>query len=60
MDREGTTAFESTGISNSYVTQLILGSVNVFCTICGLFVVHKVGRRNALMGGAAWMMMCFL
>lgn len=56
----GTTAFQSTGISNSYVTQLILGSVNVFCTIAGLFLVHKVGRRIALMGGAAWMMMCFL
>jgi len=42
------------------VTQIILGSVNVFCTIGGLWVVKKCGRRNALMGGAAWMMVCFL
>ncbi|MBE3049583.1 MFS transporter [Candidatus Bathyarchaeota archaeon] len=47
-------------MSNSYVTQLILGSVNVACTIGGMWLVHKVGRRNALMGGAAWMMTCFL
>ncbi|PKS12434.1 hypothetical protein jhhlp_000640 [Lomentospora prolificans] len=55
----GTTAFQSTGISNSYTTQLILGSVNVACTIAGLYIVAKVGRRKALMGGAAWMMVCF-
>jgi len=56
----GTTAFQSTGISNSYTTQLILGSVNVICTIAGLYIVANVGRRKALMAGAAWMMMCFL
>ncbi|CAI4214169.1 unnamed protein product [Parascedosporium putredinis] len=56
----GTTAFQSTGISNSYTTQLILGSVNVVCTIAGLWVVANVGRRKALMAGAAWMMVCFL
>ncbi|KAH7127473.1 general substrate transporter [Dactylonectria macrodidyma] len=55
----GTTAFASTGISNSYVTQIILGSVNVVCTFAGLYVVAKCGRRNALMFGALWMMMCF-
>ncbi|KAK3901364.1 general substrate transporter [Staphylotrichum tortipilum] len=56
----GTTIFRATGLSDSYVTQIILGSVNVFCTIGGLWVVKKCGRRNALMGGAAWMMVCFL
>ncbi|KAH7131578.1 general substrate transporter [Dactylonectria estremocensis] len=55
----GTTAFASTGISNSYVTQIILGSVNVACTFAGLYVVAKCGRRKALMFGALWMMMCF-
>jgi SP family sugar:H+ symporter-like MFS transporter len=56
----GTTIFRATGLSDSYVTQIILGSVNVFCTFGGLYVVKKCGRRNALMAGAAWMMVCFL
>jgi SP family sugar:H+ symporter-like MFS transporter len=32
----------------------------VACTFGGLYVVKKCGRRNALMAGAAWMMVCFL
>lgn len=56
----GVTVFKSTGISNSYVTQLILGSVNVVATIGALWVVRKYGRRPILMIGAAWMMVCFL
>ncbi|KAI6093009.1 general substrate transporter [Hypoxylon rubiginosum] len=55
----GTTVFKSTGLSNSYVTQIILGTVNVVCTIAALYIVQKVGRRKALIAGAAWMMMCF-
>ncbi|TDZ54572.1 Hexose transporter 2 [Colletotrichum trifolii] len=55
----GTTVFSATGLSNSYVTQLILGSVNVACTFGGLWVVKNAGRRNALIIGALWMMMCF-
>lgn len=56
----GTTIFKATGLSNSYVTQIILGSVNVVCTFGGLYVVHKVGRRKALMSGAGWIFVCFL
>lgn len=55
----GTTIFAATGLSNSYITQIILGSVNVLCTIVGLYIVKHSGRRAALMVGAAWMMMCF-
>lgn len=55
----GTTVFSATGLSNSFVTQIILGSVNVFCTFGGLWVAQKCGRRKALMAGAAWMMGCF-
>ncbi|KAK3315241.1 general substrate transporter [Apodospora peruviana] len=55
----GTTIFRATGLSDSYVTQIILGSVNVGCTFGGLYVVRSCGRRNALMIGAAWMMVCF-
>ena len=56
----GTTIFSATGLSNSYVTQIILGSVNVGCTFLGLWVAAKCGRRKALMAGAAWSFMCFL
>ncbi|KAI1652853.1 general substrate transporter [Daldinia decipiens] len=55
----GTTVFKSTGLSDSYVTQIILGTVNVATTIVGLYVVQKVGRRKALIAGAASMMACF-
>ncbi|KAH8171331.1 sugar transporter domain-containing protein [Sarocladium implicatum] len=56
----GTTVFQATGLNDSYVTQVILGSVNVACTFGGLVVVKKCGRRSALITGALWMMMCFL
>ncbi|TQV90741.1 MFS monosaccharide transporter [Cordyceps javanica] len=55
----GTTVFQSTGIDNSYITQLILGSVNVVATIGSLWIVRKYGRRPILMIGAASMMVCF-
>lgn len=56
----GTTVFSATGLSNSYVTQIILGTVNVVCTIAGLWVAAKCGRRKALMAGAAWSFVCFM
>ncbi|KAH9886390.1 general substrate transporter [Xylariomycetidae sp. FL2044] len=55
----GTTVFAATGLSDSYVTQIILGTVNVVCTFGGLYVAQKVGRRKALIVGAAWIMGCF-
>ncbi|SMQ48219.1 unnamed protein product [Zymoseptoria tritici ST99CH_3D1] len=56
----GTTIFSGVGLANPYVSQIILGTVNVICTFGGLYVVQKCGRRPALMVGAAWMTMCFL
>ncbi|KAL2265607.1 hypothetical protein VTJ83DRAFT_6707 [Remersonia thermophila] len=56
----GTTIFKATGLTDSYLTQLILGSVNVACTFGGLYVVKKCGRRNSLIVGALWMTACFL
>ena len=53
----GTTIFSATGLSNSYVTSIILGTVNVAPTIFGLWMVERVVRRKAMMGGAAWMAM---
>lgn len=55
----GTTVFSATGLSDSFVTQLILGSVNVACTFGGLWIVKNAGRRMALIVGALWMMACF-
>ncbi|TVY49664.1 High-affinity glucose transporter [Lachnellula occidentalis] len=56
----GTVIFKSTGIDNSYVTQMILGGVNVGTTFVGLYVVEHFGRRKSLVFGAAWMFVCFM
>jgi len=56
----GTSIFKSVGISNSFVTQIILGAVNVVTTFPGLYFVEKYGRRKCLTIGAAWMFMCFM
>ncbi|KAJ9640886.1 hexose transporter hxt5 [Coniosporium tulheliwenetii] len=56
----GTTVFRATGISNSFVTQIILGAVNCIMTFPGLWMVEHLGRRVCLVGGALWMGMCFL
>ena len=56
----GTTVFRATGISNSYITAIILASVNVTATIVGLTFVEKVGRRKLLGFSALWMAACFL
>jgi SP family sugar:H+ symporter-like MFS transporter len=54
----GTTTFEATGIDNSFITAIILGSVNVISTFIGLWVVKYTGRRKALMVGAVVMIAC--
>ena len=51
----GTTIFVATGLSNSFVTQIILGAVNVVCTFPGLWFVDRFGRRKCLILGGAWM-----
>lgn len=56
----GTTVFRATGISNSYITAIILASVNVAATLIGLTFVEKVGRRKILIVGALWMAACFM
>lgn len=54
----GTTIFSATGLDNSYVTSIILGTVNVAATIVGLWIVENVGRRKAMIIGALWMFVC--
>ena len=38
----GATIFQSVGISDSFVTQIILGAVNFGCTFGGMYVMEKV------------------
>ncbi|KAI5301838.1 hexose transporter hxt1 [Ascosphaera pollenicola] len=56
----GTTIFVGAGISNSYVTQMILGGVNFGTTFLGLYFVEHLGRRKSLLCGAVWMFCCFM
>ena len=56
----GTTVFKSTGISNSFVTAMILGGVNFGMTFFGLYVVERFGRRRALIVGGIGMTASFL
>lgn len=51
----GTEIFDSVGISNSFVTSMILGAVNVFSTFGGLYVGQKFGRRISMIIGGLWM-----
>jgi len=50
----GATVFKSVGISDSFVTQIILGAVNFFSTFGGLYVMEKYGRRFPLIIGGVW------
>jgi len=50
----GATIFESAGIEDPIQTQLILGAVNVACTIPGLYLIERLGRRKPLWFGGLW------
>ncbi|KAF2014743.1 general substrate transporter [Aaosphaeria arxii CBS 175.79] len=50
----GATIFESAGINDPILTQLILGAVNVITTFPGLYIVERFGRRIPMIIGAAW------
>jgi hypothetical protein len=50
----GATVFKDVGISDSFVTQIILGAVNFFCTFGGLYVMERYGRRMPLILGGLW------
>ncbi|KAK7417713.1 hexose transporter hxt5 [Neonectria punicea] len=56
----GTVIFASTGISNSYITQVIIAAVNMGCTVLGLYFAQRYSRRKCLVFGAVWMAWCFL
>ncbi|KAF4463997.1 High-affinity fructose transporter ght6 [Fusarium albosuccineum] len=50
----GATIFQSAGIDDPILVQLILGAVNVGMTIPGIYVAERVGRRWPLFFGALW------
>ncbi|KAI0321540.1 general substrate transporter [Amylostereum chailletii] len=54
----GATVFQSVGISDSFVTQIILGAVNFGCTFGGLYVMERFGRRVPLIVGGLWQSAC--
>lgn len=56
----GTTTFRGAGISNSFVTQMILGAVNFGTTFGGLYIVEHFGRRKSLITGGIVMFVCFI
>ncbi|KAJ5156538.1 hypothetical protein N7492_009341 [Penicillium capsulatum] len=56
----GTVIFNGAGISNVYVTQMILGGVNFGTTFGGLYVIEHFGRRKSLITGGIWMFICFM
>ncbi|KAF8814578.1 hypothetical protein BYT27DRAFT_7129908 [Phlegmacium glaucopus] len=53
----GATIFQSVGIQDSFVTQIILGTVNFVCTFGGLYVMERFGRRLPLIVGGIWQSM---
>ncbi|KAG6901422.1 hypothetical protein C0995_012209 [Termitomyces sp. Mi166 len=50
----GATIFQSVGLEDSFVTQIILGAVNFGCTFGGLYVMQRFGRRLPLIIGGIW------
>lgn len=55
----GTTIFQSVQIS-SFITQVILNTINFGVTFIGLYLVEHYGRRRSLIVGSIWMFVCFL
>jgi SP family sugar:H+ symporter-like MFS transporter len=55
----GTTIFRSVSI-DSFITQIILNTINFLVTFIGLYMVERFGRRKSLIAGSIWMFVCFL
>jgi len=50
----GATIFQSVGIEDSFVTQIILGAINFVCTFFGIWVMGRFSRRWPLIIGGIW------
>ncbi|KAF8429595.1 general substrate transporter [Tirmania nivea] len=56
----GASNFKSIGISNSFVTQIILGVVNFSFTLPGMYAIERFGRRKPLLAGGIWQVIWLL
>ncbi|KAG0152409.1 hypothetical protein CROQUDRAFT_649802 [Cronartium quercuum f. sp. fusiforme G11] len=50
--------FKNSGVSDPFLTTVIINVVNVVCTFPGIWAVDKIGRRKLLLLGAAVMFIC--
>lgn len=55
---QGTTFFQNSGISNSFLISVATNIVNVFMTLPGMWGVERFGRRSLLIWGAVGMCIC--
>ncbi|CCF59049.1 hypothetical protein KAFR_0G00160 [Kazachstania africana CBS 2517] len=55
-----TTIFKSVGMSNSYITSIILGAINFGSSFISMWSVDHIGRRRSLLWGAALMAICMV
>lgn len=51
----GTSLFSSVGIEDSYMTAIILSSVNFTSTFIGIYIVERLGRKACLILGSVGM-----
>ena len=56
----GTSLFASVGLSNSYITAMVLGGVNFASTFFGIYTVEKLGRKSTLLTGSIGMFLCMI
>lgn len=56
----GTSLFKSIGSNDSFATAMILSGVNCGCTVLGMFIVNRLGRRTLLTCGSIVMLVSFL
>ncbi len=56
----GTTIFKSVGLSDSFLTSIIIGAVNFCSTFLAFYAIDHLGRRNTLLIGSAGMLCCLI
>ncbi|KAI3405754.2 HXT5 [Candida oxycetoniae] len=55
-----TTIFKAVGMSDSFITSIILGAVNFLSTFVNIWAIERLGRRVCLLIGSAGMFVCFI
>ncbi|QPG75217.1 hypothetical protein FOA43_002567 [Brettanomyces nanus] len=56
----GTSTFKSVGLTDGFMTSIILGLVNFVSTFGSLYVIDHLGRRKSLILGSAGMLVCLI